>query len=83
MSNTLYWVVKHGTMPTETDTQLECYLCESEIKAGQRVQFSRAYIEYASELVSHVKCSAKGTLLDNLSGNEWHRESPLPYWWGR
>ena len=74
MGNTLKMIVKHGTMPAETDAQLECYLCESEIKAGQRVQFSRAYIEYASELVSHVECSAKA-LKDS--------KSTLPYWWGR
>ena len=72
MGNTLSWMVKHGTMPTETDTQLECYLCESEIKAGQRVQFSRRYIEYSSELVSHVKCSAK---VKELSWNY-----PRPIW---
>jgi hypothetical protein len=72
MDNTLKMVVKHGTMPT--DNKLDCCICESEITAGQRVQFSRAYIEYASELVSHVECSAKA-LKDS--------KSTLPYWWGR
>ena len=78
--NTLKMIVKHGTMPSSTrlggmrDNYISCYLCKFRIEAGQRVQFSRAYIEYASELVSHVECSAK-TLKDS--------KSTLPYWWGR
>ena len=72
METTLKMIVKHGTMPT--DNKLDCCICESEIAAGQRVQFSRAYIEYASEIVSHVECSAKA-LKDS--------KSTLPYWWGR
>ena len=72
MDNTLKMIVKHRTM--STDNELDCCICESEIATGQRVQFLRAYVEYASELVSHVECSAKA-LKDS--------KSTLPYWWGR